>query len=97
VIERLADSIDVVEVHSGRANREANRRAEELCAILGAAPGAGSDPHTLDEIGAVYIEMENFDGPNDFVASLRRGSIVRNPPRWRLWVEARLTPGCPRR
>ena len=95
-IERVADRIDVVEVFNGRADEDANRRAADLCAILGAAPGAGSDAHTLPELGAVYVEMEPFNGPEDFLDRLRRGTIVRRPSRLRLMVEARLAPAMRR-
>jgi predicted metal-dependent phosphoesterase TrpH len=96
-IERLADRIDIVEVYNGRSIDEANRRAEDLCAILGAAAGAGSDAHTLPEIGAVYVEMEGFDGAQDFLRKLRTARVVRNPSRWRLAVRARLASAVSRR
>ena len=42
--------------------------------MLGSAPGAGSDAHTLRELGSVYVEMENFDGAQDFYRrTLRKG------------------------
>jgi predicted metal-dependent phosphoesterase TrpH len=87
-IERLAGRIDVVEVFNGRSPETANRRAEELCAILGALAGAGSDAHTLEEIGAVYVEMPAFRGPRAFLAGLESARIVRRPPRWRLRLRA---------
>jgi predicted metal-dependent phosphoesterase TrpH len=76
-IQRLAGQFDIVEVFNGRADAAANTRAQDLCEILGAAPGAGSDAHTLGEIGSVYVEMEAFDGAQDFLQKLRRGRIVR--------------------
>ena len=89
-IERLAEVIDIVEVFNARSTQEANRKAEDLCAILDAAPGAGSDAHTLGEIGSVYIEMEAFSTPQDFVAKLHRGTIVRAPNRFRMRLGAAL-------
>jgi predicted metal-dependent phosphoesterase TrpH len=89
-IERVAGQIDVVEVFNARTRDEENRRAEDLCAILGAAPGAGSDAHALDQIGSVYVEMDDFSGPRDFLVKLRTATIVRRPRRPRLWAEARL-------
>ena len=77
-IESVADLIDIVEVFNGRSNEEANRQAEDLRSTLGAAPGAGSDAHTLGEIGSVYVEMEDFEGPEDFLAKLRRSKIVKH-------------------
>ncbi len=80
-LERVADDIDIVEVFNGRADERANRRALDLCEILGAAPGAGSDAHTLDEIGSVYVEMPSFDGPADFLTKLPEGRVVVRPSR----------------
>jgi predicted metal-dependent phosphoesterase TrpH len=75
-IERIASSIDIVEVFNGRSQPEHNRLAEELRSTLGVAAGAGSDAHTLREIGSVFIEMEAFDGPTDFLSKLRRSKVV---------------------
>ena len=95
-IEELADQIDIVEVFNGRSAEAANRKAEDLCAILGAAPGAGSDAHTLGEIGSVYIEMEPFSTAEDFLAKLRQGTIVRRPNRLRMRLSAALTRRAPK-
>jgi predicted metal-dependent phosphoesterase TrpH len=91
-IEQLADLIDVVEVFNARSDEKANRRAEELCQTVGAVPGAGSDAHTLGELGSVYVEMEDFDGPSDFLAKLRSARIVKGRPKFLLMAEARLRP-----
>jgi len=83
-IERIASQIDIVEVFNGRSRPEANRRAEELRGTLGVPAGAGSDAHTLKEIGSVYVEMEAFEGADDFLAKLRAGKVVTRPKGWRL-------------
>ena len=80
-IERIADGIDIVEVWNGRSPADANRRAEELRATLGAAAGAGSDAHRLDEIGRAYVEVAPFTGPREFVERLREARIVVEPNR----------------
>jgi predicted metal-dependent phosphoesterase TrpH len=95
-VEELADQIDIVEVFNGRSTEAANRKAEDLCAILSAAPGAGSDAHTLGEIGSVYIEMEPFSAAEDFLAKLRQGTIVRRPNRLRMRLSAALTRRAPK-
>lgn len=89
-IEDLADLIDVVEVHNGRSDAYANRRAEDLCGMLGAAPGAGSDAHSAGELGSVYVEMEDFDGAENFLVELRRGRIVKGRAKLLLMAEAKL-------
>ena len=89
-IETLSDLIDIVEVFNGRSDEEANRQAGDLREILDAAPGAGSDAHSLRDIGSVYVEMEDFGGAQDFLAKLRRSKIVKGRPRLLLRLEARL-------
>lgn len=89
-IEDLADLIDIVEVFNARSDEKTNRRAAELCQILGAAPGAGSDAHSLGELGSVYVEMEDFVGSQNFLANLRTARIVKGRPKFLLMTEARL-------
>jgi predicted metal-dependent phosphoesterase TrpH len=81
-IERIADKIDIVEVFNGRSQPEPNQKAEDLRSALGVPAGAGSDSHTLREIGGVYVEMEAFEGPQDFLAKLRSGQIVTGSGRF---------------
>jgi len=87
-IESLADVIDIVEVFNGRSDEQANRQAADLRDILDAAPGAGSDAHTLREIGSGYVEMEDFEGAQDFLIKLRGGTIARRRNRLLLLAEA---------
>ena len=89
-IEDLADLIDIVEVFNARSDEKTNRRAEDLRDVLGAAPGAGSDAHTLAELGSVFVEMEDFDGAPDFLAKLRNSRVIRGRPKLLLMAEARL-------
>ena len=89
-IEAVAELIDIVEVFNARSDEQANRRAEDLCEILGAAPGAGSDAHTLKGIGAVYVEMEDFEGAQDFLGKLRDARIVRRRPKLAILADAML-------
>jgi predicted metal-dependent phosphoesterase TrpH len=89
-IEALADLIDIVEVVNGRSDNESNRRAADLCDALGAVRGAGSDAHTIREIGSVYVEMEDFEGAPDFLVKLRTAKIVQGRNKWLLRAEAKL-------
>lgn len=90
-IERLADEIDIVEVWNGRSSEEDNRRADELRATLGAAGAAGSDAHRPDEIGRAYVELEPFEGAQDFLEKLREGRVVIEPNRLLMRARALLT------
>jgi predicted metal-dependent phosphoesterase TrpH len=89
-IEALRDAIDIVEVFNGRSDEQANRQAKDLCDALGAVPGAGSDAHSLSEIGCVYVEMEDFGDAQDFLAKLRQAKIVKGKSKLVLMAEARL-------
>jgi predicted metal-dependent phosphoesterase TrpH len=89
-IEAIADLVDIVEVFNGRSEEQANRRAQDLCDILDAAPGAGSDAHSLREIGSVYVEMEDFEGAQDFLAKLRGAKIGKRRRKLLLIAEAQL-------
>ena len=80
-LEQIADDVDIVEVFNARCDDEANRRARDLRATLGAAAGAGSDAHDVEDIGTVYIEMDPFDDAPTFLRSLREGRIVERPGR----------------
>jgi predicted metal-dependent phosphoesterase TrpH len=82
-LDRLRRRIDIVEVFNGRSSAECNRLAEEACATIGAIAGAGSDAHSLEELGGVHVEMEDFEGPGDFLSKLERGRIVLSGSRWR--------------
>jgi predicted metal-dependent phosphoesterase TrpH len=95
-IEAIADLIDIVEVFNGRSDETANRRADELRATLGVAAGAGSDAHSIAELGSVYVEMEDFDGAKDFLSKLPAGKIVKGRPKFMLAAEARLRHLLPR-
>ena len=86
-IERIAAQIDIVEVFNGRSRREVNRLAEELRSTLGVPAGAGSDAHTVKEIGSVYVEMEAFDGADDFLAKLGGDTVITRSKGWRLATE----------
>ena len=39
--------------------------------------GAGSDSHVAQGLGSVKIRMRDFDGPEEFLESLRDADIVR--------------------
>ena len=36
---------------------------------------AGSDAHAPREVGKAYVEMQSFEGPQDFLTSLSKGAI----------------------
>jgi predicted metal-dependent phosphoesterase TrpH len=76
VIEEIADQIDILEVFNARGilGRD-SARAEAFAAKHGLARSAGSDAHTLREIGNACVEMPEFKGREDFLEALRKGKI----------------------
>ncbi len=67
--EELAPLADVIEVFNARLHPgRLNEPAEELAARWGKARGAGSDAHTVGEVAAAFVEVEEH--PNDPAALL---------------------------
>jgi len=97
LLEALLPVIDVVEVHNARCwPTDLNRRALEWARAHGKAMGAGSDAHTIREIGRGYVEIPPFEPDRDsFLASLVAGSVAgqfNTSPVYRLasnWAKVR--------
>jgi hypothetical protein len=79
--EHLLDvvgDIDAIEVFNPRVAFSAfNEEAARFAAKYRIAAGAGSDSHVAQGLGAVMIRMRDFDGPQEFLESLREADIVR--------------------
>jgi glycosyltransferase involved in cell wall biosynthesis len=72
--------VDAIEVFNPRVaissfNEEAVRFAEKYRIVC----GAGSDAHVTAGLGSVRIRMRDFDGPQEFLESLRDADIIRKP------------------
>mgnify|MGYP001562825069 CR=1 FL=1 len=77
LMEELAGQIDFIEVLNSRiVFRSHNKLAAEFARKHGLAASAGSDAHSAREVGRSYVEMRDFDGPADFLASLREGRLA---------------------
>jgi hypothetical protein len=69
--------IDAVEVLNSKTSLASlNARAREFADEFGLAPGAGSDAHVPDAIGAACVDMPDFATPAEFVAHLAEGRII---------------------
>jgi predicted metal-dependent phosphoesterase TrpH len=86
----LADAglVDVVEVFNAKTSlQHLNRQAGEFARQRGLAAGAGSDAHVAEAFGAAYLEMPDFDGPQEFMAALGEARVVGHhfdrPRPWR--------------
>jgi predicted metal-dependent phosphoesterase TrpH len=68
----LAPRLDIIETHNAWADPAANRAAAELCRELGKVPAAGSDSHAARELGSSWMEIEPYEGVEDFLHNLSR-------------------------
>jgi PHP domain-containing protein/glycosyl transferase family 1 len=76
----VLEDIDAIEVFNPRvAISEFNDEAMRFAAKYRIPAGAGSDAHVPQGLGSVRIRMRDFDGPEEFLQSLRDADIVRNP------------------
>jgi hypothetical protein len=75
----LAD-IDVFEVYNARLLLEAyNDEALRFARKYDLTMGAGSDAHVLQGVGTGALRMRRFQGPEEFLISLRSAEILRRP------------------
>jgi glycosyltransferase involved in cell wall biosynthesis len=74
----IVEDIDILEVFNPRVafsafNEEAVRFARKYSIV----PGAGSDSHVAQGLGSVKVRLRDFDGPQEFLESMREADIVR--------------------
>lgn len=75
-IETLADQLDFVEGLNARMTRAAyNDKAREFAATRSLPISAASDAHSPQEVGRCYVEMPDFATPQEFLESLREGTL----------------------
>jgi glycosyltransferase involved in cell wall biosynthesis len=74
----VVEEIDAIEVFNPRVAFSAfNEEAARFAAKYRIVAGAGSDSHVAQGLGSVKIRMRDFDGPEEFLESLRDADIVR--------------------
>ncbi len=75
-IEEIAADIDLMEVLNSRSPFPANSNKARAFAGKHGIPGsAGSDAHTVQEIGNAYVEMADFNNAQEFLQALAQGKI----------------------
>jgi predicted metal-dependent phosphoesterase TrpH/glycosyltransferase involved in cell wall biosynthesis len=75
---KVVEDIDAIEVFNPRVAFSAfNEEAARFAAKYRIVAGAGSDSHVAQGLGSVKIKMRDFDGPEEFLESLRDADIVR--------------------
>ncbi|MBW3609370.1 MAG: glycosyltransferase, partial [Actinobacteria bacterium] len=73
----IVDDIDAIEVYNPRvAIGSFNEEAARFAAKYRILAGAGSDSHVAPGLGSVRVRMHDFDGPEEFLESLRTAEIT---------------------
>src|SRR5436190_671039 len=76
----VVEDVDAIEVFNARvAVRSFNEEAVKFARKYRIPAGAGSDSHVPQGLGSVRIRMRDFDGPEEFLESLREADIIRKP------------------
>jgi len=76
----IVSDIDAIEVFNPRIAIPAfNEEAVRFAAKYRIVGGAGTDAHVAQGLGAVRISMRDFDGPEEFLESLRDADIAAKP------------------
>jgi predicted metal-dependent phosphoesterase TrpH len=76
----ILDDVDAIEVFNPRVAIGAfNEEAVRFAAKYRIIAGAGSDSHVAQGLGSVRIRMRDFDGPAEFLQSLRDADILTRP------------------
>ena len=73
----FVDEIDILEVFNPRITLSSfNEEAQRFATKYRIVPGAGSDSHVAQGLGSVRIRLSEFDGPEEFLESMRDADIV---------------------
>jgi predicted metal-dependent phosphoesterase TrpH/glycosyltransferase involved in cell wall biosynthesis len=79
-LHRHLHEIDVLEVYNARLLFEGyNDEAVRFGRKYGLPGGAGSDAHVLQGVGTGVLRMRAFEGPEEFLLSLRTAEVLRRP------------------
>ena len=72
----LADRIDIIETYNPWCDLAANQAAARLAKELNKVTATGSDAHSVEELGRSWMEMDEYDGVQDFLEKLRAARHV---------------------
>jgi predicted metal-dependent phosphoesterase TrpH len=76
VMAAIVAKLDFIEGLNARMVRgEANDKAQEFAKAHDKPMSAASDAHSPREVARCYVEMPNFETPQDFLKSLRAGTL----------------------
>lgn len=76
VLLEIVHLVDVIETRNSRITFVADQTAaEQFAADYGKLRGGGSDAHISWELGHSYVEMSEFEGPEQFLSALAKGTV----------------------
>jgi PHP domain/Glycosyltransferase Family 4 len=76
----ILGAVDAIEVFNSRVAISAfNDEAARFAAKYRIPAGAGSDSHVPQGLGSARIRMRDFDGPHEFMQSLRGADLLTRP------------------
>jgi predicted metal-dependent phosphoesterase TrpH len=79
----LSKEIDIVEVFNARSFfKKSGMRASQFAQNNGIVTAAGSDAHFASEIGNAYMELEDFNSPQEFLRNLGEAKAVIRGSGW---------------
>jgi predicted metal-dependent phosphoesterase TrpH/glycosyltransferase involved in cell wall biosynthesis len=79
-LHRLLDEIDIFEVYNSRLMFDTfNDDALRFATKYNLVQSAGSDSHVLQGLGTAINRIPAFDGPEEFLVSMRYNEIIRRP------------------
>jgi predicted metal-dependent phosphoesterase TrpH len=70
-VVELADRVDIIETYNPWCEAAANQAAARLAEELGKIGATGSDSHSAEELGRSWMEMEEYQTPQEFLERLR--------------------------
>jgi predicted metal-dependent phosphoesterase TrpH len=75
--DQLAPQIDLIEVFNARVlSAQTNKEAVNFAKEHNLPGTAGSDSHSIAEMGSVAVTMNDFNTPAEFLAALKTAKIV---------------------
>jgi predicted metal-dependent phosphoesterase TrpH len=75
-IVELASRIDILETYNPWCDAAANQAAARLAQELGKVTATGSDSHAARELGRSWMEMEEYEGAQDFLDKLKHARHI---------------------
>ncbi len=84
----IVESIDLMEIFNPRVAIGAfNEEAARFAAKYRIPAGAGSDAHVAQGLGTARVRMRDFDGPEEFMASIQDSEVITTPTNY-VYVQA---------